>query len=65
MKDKVKVELDRYELGTLINSLYQFRNTKIEENISVDSIDELLLKLTDIYDGKCPVMKALRKDYER
>lgn len=65
MNNKVKIEFDRYELGTLLNALREFRNIKIREDIATDSIDELLIRLLDIYEKRCPLMKALKRDYGR
>lgn len=65
MKDKVKIEFDKYELGTMLNALREYRNNKIKEEITTESIDDLLLKLVDVYEKKCPLMKALRQDYGR
>lgn len=65
MKDKVKVEFDKYEIGTIINALRDFRNDKLKEEISIESIDDLLIKLADIYDNKYNLVKEARKEYGR
>ncbi|MFG6319184.1 MAG: hypothetical protein K1W33_04925 [Clostridia bacterium] len=41
------LEIDRYERGTIINALNQFRNNLIKEGIATESVDELLLKVMD------------------
>ena len=65
MKDKIKLEIDRYYLGIIINSLREFRNAKIKEKVSTDSIDELYLKFAHLYERKCPLLNAFRKEYGR
>ena len=65
MKDKVKVELDKYEIGTIINALRDFRNDKLKEEISIDSLDDLLIKLADVYDNKFNLIKETRREYGR
>lgn len=47
MEDTQVLEIDRYERGTIINALNQFRNNLIKEGITTDSVDELLLKVMD------------------
>lgn len=65
MKDIFKLELDRYEIGILLNALREFRNLKIKEDISTESIDDLYIKVADIYQKKCPLLTSIRKDYAR
>ena len=46
--DKVQVlEIDKYERGTMINALNEFRNALIKQGISTDGVDDLLLKIID------------------
>ena len=46
MKEEIKVlELDKYELGILINALNEFRNAKLQENIDTEIIDKLIMNL--------------------
>ena len=46
MKDEIKVlELDKYELGILINALNEFRNKIIKQGRYTDPVDELILKI--------------------
>ena len=47
MKDKIKMEFDRYEVGIIINSLNNMRTLLIEEKNDTTPIDEILLKLID------------------
>ena len=58
MKDKIKLEFDRYELGIVINALNQFRNAKKQEEMDTSAIDEILKKLIDEGDRK-----KIFKDY--
>lgn len=65
MRDTIKLELDRYEIGIILNALREFRNAKIKEEISTDAVDDLYIKIADIYQKKCPLLPAIRKDYAR
>lgn len=47
MEDVKVLELDRYELGILINALNELRNAIIKEERPTDVINELLLKVID------------------
>ena len=58
MKDKIKLEFDRYELGIVINALNQFRNAKKQEEMDTSAIDEILKRLIDEGDRK-----KIFKDY--
>ena len=58
MKDKIKLEFDRYELGIVINALNQFRNAKKQEEMDTSPIDEILKRLIDEGDRK-----KIFKDY--
>lgn len=49
----MKVELDKYEIGIIINALHELRNNKIKEDINTDAIDDLYLKLAKIYEKHC------------
>lgn len=42
---KIKLKLDKHELGLIINALVEFRNDLIIERKDHDTVDELLLKL--------------------
>ncbi len=53
MKDTYKIlELDKYEIGVIINALNEFRNRLIRENNETDFIDEVLLKVLDAPEKK-------------
>lgn len=65
MKDKVKIECDKFEMGIIINALNEFRNSKLKENADVDLINDLLLKVVNIYDKKYPKIQMIKKDYAR
>lgn len=74
MKDYYKLELDKYELGIMINALNEFRNSlkqkeKLENNSNefvfygesiTSPVDNLLLKVIDVSEKK-----PLRKVFER
>ena len=46
MKEEIKVlELDKYELGILINALNEFRNKMIKEGKDTEYVDEVLLRV--------------------
>ena len=48
MKEEIKVlELDKYELGILINALNAFRNKLIQEGKDTEYVDEVLLRAID------------------
>ncbi len=65
MNDKIKIELDKYEVGIVLNSLLEYRNKTIESEISTDAIDDLLVKFSKIYEKICPLIKSIRKEYAR
>lgn len=48
LKDKMKV--DKYDLGLMINSLNESRNTMLNDNKDTESVDYLILKLIKIHD---------------
>ena len=53
MKDIVKIlELDKYELGIIINALNELRNKLIQEQRETDAVDEVLLKALDAPEKK-------------
>ena len=47
---KIKIKLDRFELNLLINGMNEFRNMLLAEDLPTEDVDELLLKLIDIYE---------------
>lgn len=65
MNDKIKIELDKYEVGIVLNSLLEYRNKTIESEISTDVIDDLLVKFSKLYEKICPLIKAIKKEYAR
>jgi len=53
MKEVVKIlELDKYELGIIINALNELRNRLIQEQRETDAVDEVLLKALDAPEKK-------------
>lgn len=47
MEEIYVIEMDRYEKGTAINALNHLRNKLLEDGISTDSVDDIILKLLD------------------
>lgn len=63
MKEEITVlQLDKYELGILINALNEFRNKLIQENQNTEYVDELLLKTIDTPPKKKLLTRCLRRD---
>lgn len=53
MKETVKVlELDKYEIGIIINALNDLRNKLIQQQRDTDAVDEVLLKTLDAPEKK-------------
>lgn len=53
MKEVIKIlELDKYELGIIINALNDMRNRLIVEQRETDPVDEVLLKVLDAPEKK-------------
>jgi len=66
VKENIKVlELDKYEIGILINALNEFRNQLIQQKRETAPVDEVLLKAIDAPEKKSPLVKCLRKDDRR
>lgn len=65
MNGKIKIELDRYEMGIVINALVEYRNQTIKKEMSTDGIDDLLIKFNNIYEKVCPLIKSMKKEYAR
>ena len=66
MKDEIKVlELDKYELGILINALNEFRNKLIKEGKETEYVDEVLLRAIDAPSKKKVLTRCLRRDEHR
>ena len=47
MKDVKVLELDKYELGIIINALNEFRNKLLDEQKDSEAVDEVLLKVLE------------------
>lgn len=52
MKDKIKIELDKYEMGIVINALNSLRNSIKEEKGDTTDVDDILLKIINENDKK-------------
>lgn len=53
MSETVKVlELDKYELGIIINALNEFRNKLLKEREDTEPVDDVLLKAIDAPEKK-------------
>lgn len=63
MNDTIKIPLDRYELGIIMNALILYKNKMIEEKVSTDAIDELIVKIHEKYIKLCPLLK--KEEYAR
>lgn len=66
MKEEIKVlELDKYELGILINALNEFRNKMIKEGKDTEYVDEVLLRAIDGPPKKKVLTRSMRRDEYR
>ena len=66
MKEEIKViELDKYELGILINALNEFRNKLVQESKETEYVDDVLLKAIDAPPKKKVLTRCLRRDEYR
>ena len=66
MKEEIKVlELDKNELGILINALNAFRNKLIQEGKDTEYVDEVLLRAIDAPVKKKVLTRCLRRDEYR
>lgn len=66
MKEEIKVlELDKYELGILINALNEFRNKMIKEGKDTEYVDEVLLRAIDAPPKKKGLTRSMRRDEYR
>lgn len=45
MEQTRTITLDKYDYKLILNALDEFRNMKIKENIDVDIIDKLIIKI--------------------
>ena len=66
MKEEIKVlELDKYELGILINALNECRNKMINEGQDTEYVDEVLLRTIDAPPKKKVLTRSRRRDDHR
>lgn len=63
METKQVLEIDKYERGTLINALNRLRNELIGQDVSTDSVDELILKVMDAPVKRRSLVLAKSKGY--
>lgn len=62
MKEVIKIlELNKYEIGIVINALNELRNKLIKQDIDTYDVDEILLKTLDAPEKK----RSYRHNYER
>ena len=50
MSKKVKIKFTNFEYNLLVNGMNEFRNMLLAENLPTEDVDELLLKLIDVYE---------------
>ena len=50
MGRKTKIKFTDFECNLLINGMNEFRNMLLAEDLPTEDVDELLLKLIDIYE---------------
>ena len=50
MNRKTKIKFTDFECNLLINGMNEFRNMLLAEDLPTEDVDELLLKLIDIYE---------------
>ena len=50
MERKTKIKFTDFECNLLINSMNEFRNMLLAEDLPTEDVDELLLKLIDTYE---------------
>lgn len=66
MREDIKIlELDKYEIGILINALNEFRNKLIQQKENTEYVDEVLLKAIDAPPKKKVLTRYMRKDDRR
>ena len=64
MKDKVKIMLDSYDIGIIINSLQLFKDSERLNDRDISPINELLERLID--EGERKKIQRIRDNsYER
>lgn len=66
MRETIKVlELDKYEIGIIINALNDLRNRLLSSKEDTEPVDEVLLKAIDAPEKKSPLVKCLTRDERR
>ena len=66
MKEGISLlSVDKYELGIIINALNEMRNKQIQEERPTEPVDELLLKMVDIYENGNKKKSFLKDDEAR
>lgn len=66
MRETIKVlELDKYEIGIIINALNDLRNRLLSSKEDTEPVDEVLLKAIDAPEKKRPFVKCLTRDERR
>ena len=50
MERKTKIKFTDLECNLLINGMNEFRNMLLAEDLPTEDVDELLLKLIDVYE---------------
>ena len=50
MNRKTKIKFTDFECNLLINGMNEFRNMLLAEDLPTEDVDELLLKLIDVYE---------------
>ena len=58
-KDICLIEVDDFDHRLLVNSIMEFRNKVIQEGVSTEDVDDLLLRIID-----APVKKPKRRNHE-
>ena len=64
MKDKVKINLDAYDIGIIINSLQLFKDSERLNDRDISPINELLERLIDEGERK-KILRIRDNSYER
>lgn len=54
MEEMRTINLDKYDYRLILNTLNEFRNIKIQENVDIEIIDRLMSKLL-----KAPINKKM------
>lgn len=62
IKNKINLDLNRYEINIIINALNEFRNNLLEKEIDTDAINEILLKVIDASEKKNLLLKGRNSD---